>query len=58
MHSKTQSNISVCLYARTSVISDKYPYSVQCVLFYEIFVHCCLSNISQVFSVNISTAFQ
>ena len=52
---KKQLNISMCSYVRTSVVTYKSAYSDQCVLF---FVHCCPSNISQVFSVNISTAFQ
>ena len=55
MHNNKQLNISMCLYARTSVVAYKSAYSDQCVLF---FVHCRPSNISQVFSVSFSTAFQ
>ena len=59
MHNKKQLNISMCLYVRTGVVAYKSAYSGQCVCyFYEISVHCCPSNTSQVFSVNISTAFQ
>ena len=59
MHSKKELNISMCLYVRISIVAYKSAYSDQCACyFYEIFVHFCPSNTSQVFSVNISTEFQ
>ena len=35
-----QRNISMYLPVRTNVVTYKSPYSVQCVLFHEISLHC------------------